>query len=268
MSVGADITFPGSAQVYGVPEHATQHALKTTRGGGGSYSEPYRLYNLDVFEYELDEPMALYGSIPVMVAHGASGSAGVFWNNPSETFVDVESVGSGRGSRWMSESGVVDLWLLPGPSPHAVFSQYTDITGRQALPPMFALAYHQCRWNYRDEADVFDVDSKFEEFNFPYDVLWLDIEHTNGKRYFTWDKNLFPNPADMQRKLAERGRKMVTIVDPHMKRSNDYRIHTEATAKGLYVKNKGGSDFNGWCWPGDSSYLDFTSPHVREWWVD
>ena len=34
-----------------------------------SGSEPYRLYNLDVFEYELDSRMALYGSIPVMLAH-------------------------------------------------------------------------------------------------------------------------------------------------------------------------------------------------------
>lgn len=33
-------------------------------------SEPYRLYNLDVFEYELDSPMALYGSIPVLYGHG------------------------------------------------------------------------------------------------------------------------------------------------------------------------------------------------------
>ena len=32
-------------------------------------SDPYRLYNLDVFEYELNNPMALYGSIPYMVSH-------------------------------------------------------------------------------------------------------------------------------------------------------------------------------------------------------
>ena len=30
-----------------------------------------------------------------------------------------------------------------------------------------------------------------------YDVLWLDIEHTDGKKYFTWNKALFPNPAEM-----------------------------------------------------------------------
>jgi alpha-glucosidase (family GH31 glycosyl hydrolase) len=51
-------------------------------------------------------------------------------------------------------------------------------TGQQALPPVFALGYHQCRWNYKDEKDVATVHAKFEELDFPYDVLWLDIEHT------------------------------------------------------------------------------------------
>jgi hypothetical protein len=49
--------------------------------------------------------------------------------------------------------------------------RYTSITGTQALPPRFALGYHQCRWNYKDETDVLGVDAKFEEHNFPYDVL-------------------------------------------------------------------------------------------------
>jgi len=32
-------------------------------------TDPFRLYNLDVFEYELESKMALYGSIPYIVAH-------------------------------------------------------------------------------------------------------------------------------------------------------------------------------------------------------
>ncbi len=71
MSVGFDVTFPGSSHLYGIPEHASALALKTTDGSSGGYSEPFRLYNLDVFEYELDEPMALYGAIPFLV--------GVWW---------------------------------------------------------------------------------------------------------------------------------------------------------------------------------------------
>jgi len=271
MSVGFDVTFPGSSHLYGIPEHASALALKTTDGSSGGYSEPFRLYNLDVFEYELDEPMALYGAIPFLVAHSVSGgvakSSSVYWNNPTETFVDVAKTSAGASARWMSESGAWDLFLIPGPSTAKIFSRYTSITGTQALPPRFALGYHQCRWNYKDETDVLGVDAKFEEHNFPYDVLWLDIEHTDGKRYFTWDHHLFPDPASMINKLAARGRKMVTIIDPHIKRDSGYFVHKTATDNGYYIKNRHGSDFDGWCWPGSSSYLDFTSPKVRDWWA-
>ena len=118
--------------------------------------------------------------------------------------------------------------------------------GTQQLPPLFALGYHQCRWNYRDEKDVAAVEAMFEQLDYPYDVLWLDIEHTDGKRYFTvtktlpywdnnlfslweihffkqWDKSLFPNPIEMQQNLSAHGRKMVTIVDPHIKRDENVK---------------------------------------------
>lgn len=145
-SVGMDFSFPGYEFVYGIPEHADNLPLKTTkcvltisfiidavalfivftvvgfiwklthvepckekqyfftifvavilRYNSTDYSwldwlyinwsilknylavliwlsvdrsgDPYRLYNLDVFEYELYNPMALYGSVPVMIAH-------------------------------------------------------------------------------------------------------------------------------------------------------------------------------------------------------
>ncbi len=67
------------------------------------------------------------------------------------------------------------------------------------------------------------------------------------------------DPGAMIEKLAARGRKMVTIIDPHIKRDPNYFIHKTATDAGYYIKNKHGSDFDGWCWPGSSSYLDFTS---------
>jgi alpha-glucosidase (family GH31 glycosyl hydrolase) len=71
-----------------------------------------------------------------------------------------------------------------------------------------------------------------------------------GKRYFTWDKNEFPNPKKMIEHVAAKGRKMVTIVDPHIKRDANYHVHKEATEKGLYIKDKTGKDFDGWCWYG------------------
>lgn len=102
--------------------------------------------------------------------------------NAAEMFVDVESVSSGTSIQWIAEAGVLDLFFLTGPSPGDVVTQYAGLTGTTAMPQLFSIGYHQCRWNYRDEADVQQVDAGFDEHAIPYDVLWLDIEHTNGKR--------------------------------------------------------------------------------------
>ena len=67
-----------------------------------------------------------------------------------------------------------------------------------------------CRWNYNDQADVIAVDSKFDEHDIPMDVMWLDIEHTDGKKYFTWDGRKFPDSVAMTDGLASKGRKLVT----------------------------------------------------------
>lgn len=55
-----------------------------------SVSEAYRLYNLDVFGYDINSRLGLYGSVPVLIAHKPERTAGVFWLNASETLVDVK----------------------------------------------------------------------------------------------------------------------------------------------------------------------------------
>ncbi|KAF6258577.1 glycosyl hydrolases family 31-domain-containing protein [Scenedesmus sp. NREL 46B-D3] len=265
-AVSIDITFPGSQHVYGIPERATSLALKPTAGSGVT-SEPYRLYNLDVFEYDHSSPFGLYGAIPMLLAHKKGQTSGIFWHNAAEMYVDVESAREGQAVQWITESGILDLFVMMGPSPAEVTQQYSDLTGTTAMPQLFSLGYHQCRWNYKDEADAFAVDAGFDEHNIPYDVLWLDIEHTNGKRYMTWDSRLFPNPVQMQEDIASRGRKMVTIVDPHVKRDTSYYVYKEASEKKYFVRTKDNTEFDGWCWPGSSSYLDVTSPEVRAWWA-
>ena len=72
----------------------------------------------------------------------------------------------------------------------------------------------------------------------------LDIERTDGKRYFTWDNLLFPNLGEMQNKLIAKGRHMVAIVDPHIKRDDGFLLHKEATQKRYYVKDVHGKDYD------------------------
>ncbi|XP_062325275.1 neutral alpha-glucosidase C isoform X1 [Osmerus eperlanus] len=270
-SVGADFRFHGFRHVYGLPEHADSLLLKDTRG-----SEPYRLYNLDVFAYKTNSRLGLYGSVPLLLAHRPDRTLGLFWLNTSETLVDVHYTPSHEERKrsrvppqtdvgWLSESGVLDCMVLLGPTPHLAFSQYAQLTGPQALPPLFSLGYHQSRWNYDDEADVKAVDAGFDLHAIPYDVIWLDIEHTDGKRYFTWDPVHFPDPLGLQRHLVARKRKLVVISDPHLKMDPGWPLYNEARNGGHFVKDREGNIYQGSCWPGESCYLDYSNPATRSW---
>ena len=279
-SVAMDITFPGFDNVYGLAEHTGPLSLKGTRGGDGNFDEPYRMYNSDVFEYELDSPMTLYGSIPFMQAHKKSSSVGVFWLNGAETWVDIVktkhssnplSLGLGGGAvdtktHWISESGQLDVFVMMSTTPESLSKSYGELTGYTQLPAAFSIAYHQCRWNYVSDEDVKDVDRKFDKYNIPYDVIWLDIEYTEEKKYFTWDPLNFPDPLGMEKQLDETERKLVVIIDPHIKNTGSYPIVDELKSKDLAVHNKDNNIYEGWCWPGSSHWIDAFSPAARNWW--
>ena len=279
-SVAMDINFLGFEHVYGLAEHTGPLSLKETRGGEGNFDQPYRMYNSDVFEYDLDSPMTLYGSIPFMQAHKSGSSVGVFWLNAAETWVDILknkhgsnplTLGLSGGvvdtqTHWISESGQLDLFIMMGATPEALSKSYGELTGYTQLPAAFAIGYHQCRWNYVSDEDVKGVDRKFDKYNIPYDVIWLDIEYTEEKKYFTWDPLNFPDPIGMEKQLDETERKLVVIIDPHIKNTGSYPIVDELKSKDLAIHNKENNIFEGWCWPGSSYWIDAFNPAARAWW--
>lgn len=296
-SVGIDVSFPVATHLHGLPERTVAFALPDTITSDGghekSLSEPYRLYNIDMPFYEVNSPTCLYGSIPFLYARSPESSVGLFWHNTSETYVDVSSsspssaqpengTASGKNTHWYSETGRVDMFVLPGPSPKQVYEQYLRLTGRPAKQPHFALGYHQCRYSYMSEEDVRAVDNGFDEHRIPYDVMWLDIDHTDGKQYFTWNYDTFPNPTQLRMDLQDKGRQMVTIIDPHVKVTDpSYFLHQIASSQRLYIRkgpsteksDEAGSasaekDLVSSCWPGKSSWLDFNDEKPRQVWAD
>lgn len=169
-----------------------------------------------------------------MKAHRAGSTVGVFLVSGSEAWIDITKQPTSKevtsafkkskksnvkgadagpsasttSTHWMVESGILDLFVFLGPSSADIFQQYTALTGRAPLPQLFATAYHQCRWNYLNQADVQDVQTKFDEADIPMDVMWLDIEYAEEHKYFIWDKRNFPEPEKMQDDLAACGRKV------------------------------------------------------------
>ncbi|KAF7325290.1 Glycoside hydrolase family 31 protein [Mycena venus] len=246
-SLSIDISFPSHGTIYGIPQHATRLALPTTAGDSPTFTDPYRLYNADVFEYLASSPMSLYGSIPILHAHSADSTVGIFHAVGSETWIDVSHASDkSTETHWISESGILDLFLMPGPTPADVFAQYSRLTGTPVLPPHWSLGYHQCRWNYISSDDVRTVQRRFDEEDMPVDVFWLDIEYAEEHKYFMWDAKNFPDPVEMTNDVAANGRKMVVIVDPHLKRTSNYPAFQEASdRKVLVMPSSGEGEYEG-----------------------
>ncbi|KAJ8949565.1 hypothetical protein NQ318_016196, partial [Aromia moschata] len=256
-----DVEFEGATKLYGLHHHSYKLALDETADGS---KEPFRLRNSDV--YDLNSTMALYGSVPVLYGHSVNGTSGIFFHNAAEEWIDISYKGDRPSAHFMVESGTFDMFVLFGPTTQAVVRQFTNLTGVAHLPQLWTLGYHQCRWSYNSQEDVKYVVAEMDNHDFPMDAIWLDIDYTDEKRYFTWNPESFSDPIEMQKNLSTTNRKLVTILDPHIKVDDNYPVY--AGAKGKYfVKWANGSDFEGTCWPGVSNYLDFLNPEVRDYYV-
>lgn len=236
-------------------EHADSMFLKDTRD-----REPYRLFNVDIFEYETDSRLPMYGSIPLLMAVNANAALGIFWVNSADTYIDITK-DKDSSVHWMSENGVLEFIVIVENSPKQVNEEYGKLTGNTQLPILSSLGYHQCRWNYNDIKDVLEVNSKFDESEIPYDTIWLDIEYADNKKYFTWDLENFADPGYMLKELNRTGRNLAVIIDPHIK--TGYEVSDAIISKSLTMKNNENQVYYGHCWPGESVWIDTLDPKVN-----
>lgn len=261
-SIGLDFTLKGFKHVYGIPEHADDFNLKDTTDS----DLPYRLFNVDIFEYETNSKMPMYGSIPFLMGLKPGVSIGLFWINSADTYVDIDKSSSDKDTKthWISENGILDVMIMIAENPWEINESYGAITGYVQLPQLFALGYHQCRWNYNDEKDVLEINSLFDKHQIPYDVIWLDVEYADAKKYFTWQSEKFPDPERMLAELDHTGRNLVIIIDPHLK--TDYHISDHVEKEGISINDPSNNTFHGQCWPGESVWIDTMNPNSQSFW--
>ena len=259
-AVGVDVTFCGdSVRLSGLSERASPMNLADTGDA------PLRLFNNDAFAYEADTPIPLYGSIPYVVAHSPSMCASVFWANPSDTYVDISTVEGERKCRFVSEGGFVDLVVFVGRF-KSIMKEYCELTGYPAMPPLFALGYHQSRWGYATQHEVGIVMRGLDDARIPFDAMWLDLDHLLSKTPFTFNLNAFPGPQKLMSDLREHDRYLVCLCDPHLPSENDYQKTKDLRAKKFAVMKSSGSPFVGDAWPGACMFPDFMNPEVVAWW--
>ena len=263
-SIKMDMTIPESILLTGLPERCGSSILSDT-----STSWFYHFYNIDVFKYDFNQFNSIYGSIPYIMSFSYGGTifSGFYWNNPSETFISLKSTNEGKQLIFLSESGIFDFSFFASLNLEHYYKSMNEYIGQTPIPNIFALGYHQSRFSYEDLEEVKIIDDKFDKYEVPYDSIWLDIDHTDNKKYFNYDIKKFPKEKTKNffNELNEKGRKVIVILDPHIKIDNWYPVYYKSK-NNFFVKKEDSTDFVGNCWSGDSSFLDFFNKETINFW--
>ena len=206
-----------------------------------------------------------YVNIPLLYhqARPTGGMAGSFVDNGYRGTYELSSPDGVPGVvRWRAVSRVrVRRSSMP-----AILERYTHLTGRASPPPLWALGYHQCRWFAYTQDAVEEIGRRHRDAGIPCDALWLDIEYMDGYRVFTWDRDRFPDPSGMLERLREKGFRVITIIDPGVKREPGYAVFDDGREEGVFCRTEGGDLYIGQVWPGDTVFPDFVTEEARRWW--
>ena len=157
-------------------------------------------------------------------------------------------------------------YIFAGPTMPRILEAYTWLTGRMALPPLWSLGYHQCRWFRYTQSAVEQLAARHRAYGIPCDAIWLDIEYMDGYRVFTWNTDAFPDVTGMLQRLRDQGLRVVTIIDPGVKYDPGYWVFDQARERDVLCKTEGGDIYIGQVWPGNTAFPDFVNEAARTWW--
>ena len=180
-------------------------------------------------------------------------------------------------SRYRTDGGDIDLFLISGPSIRQIVERYTDLTGKSAMLPRCALGYLGSSMYYPElDQDCDDAITEFidttKEEGIPVDGFQLSsgyctVETDKGiKRcVFTWNKKRFKDPKDFFAQMKKRGITVTPNVKPGI-----LLIHPmleEMKNKGMFVKASDSDEPGvGTWWGGKGVFADFTNPETRKNW--
>ena len=227
----------------------------------GCYTENF---NTDDPETD-DDSITYYKTIPFYVALKEEATYGIFFDNSFRSYFDM---GKEMGDRifFGAIGGQIQYYFIPGENIKEVVKNYTALTGRMEMPPLWSLGYQQCRFSYFSQEEVRELVKTFEEKDIPLDVVYLDIDYMDGFRVMTFKTPNFDDAAGLIGDLKEKGIRTITIIDPGVKVDEEYDVFKRGKEGNHFTKKLDGEMFIGAVWPGDSAFPDFSNKDCREWW--
>jgi len=222
-------------------------------------------WNSDVPGYATNAD-PLYSTIPFFIGIHDKATYGIFFDNTHKSYFNFGGGADEELYHFGADDGEMNYYVFGGSTVEKIIQDYTALTGRTPMPPLWSLGFQQSRWGYDSQQQLIDIAQTFRNKQLPADVIVSDIPYMDNYKVFTWNPKGFPQPKQMMDKLKQLGFDMVTIIDPGIKIEKGYKAYEEGLAQNHFATYPGGKVYTGHVWPGRCHFPDFTKTATQEWW--
>ncbi len=221
------------------------------------------LYNKAHYGYEEKSSQMNFG-IPLVYS---SKMYGIHFDNAAIGTLDLDSRQDNSLS-YETIGGRKIYQVIAGDSWPKLIANYTQLTGRQPLPPRWAFGNFASRFGYHTEAEARQVIAQYRSEQIPvdaiiFDLYWFgkDIKGTMGNLAF--DPDNFKNPQGMIADFNQQGVKTVLITEPFiLTTSNRWQ---EAVREKILATDALGKEATYDFYFGHTGLIDLFQPKARTW---
>lgn len=234
----------------------------------------YRIETSDSMGYNAECSDPLYKHVPFFICENSVGSYGIFYDTSDTSYFDFGKEINNYYEPYKyfkTKDNALVYYVLFG-TPLEIVKQFSHICGKQMLPPRFSFDYCASTMAYTDAPDsenqMYKFLEKIDELDLNCTGFYLSSGYTsigNQRCVFNWNTEKFSNPEKFIEHFQGAGVDLIPNIKPAFLQSHP--MYSEIAEKGLFVKNSDGTPFITRFWDGQGSYLDFTNPDAREFWI-
>lgn len=222
-----------------------------------------KLYNRAHYGYETHSELMNF-TLPIVMS---SNMYMIHFDNAPIGYLDLDSK-KDNTLTYETISGRKTYQVIVGDSWVDVIDNYTDLTGKQPLPPRWALGNFSSRFGYHSQAETEATIKAFKDEKIPVDAVILDLywfgkEITGTMGNLEVYKDSFPDAKQMIKDFNDQGVKTIFITEPFILTTS--KRWQEAANKQILAKDSVGNPYKFDFYFGNTGLIDIYNPKGKEW---
>ena len=162
----------------------------------------------------------------------------------------------------------VSYHVLRGNNLAEAVSEFTGLTGRQPLPPFWALGYITSKYGYHTQDETLGVVDTLKSRGYPVDgivldLYWYGVETDMGR--LEWNPKQWPDHKGMLDSLKSLGVNTVLITQPYINKIGAIDNYNLLDSLGLLTRDAEGRTHDVTTWVGEAGMFDMANPATRQW---